>query len=416
MLSAVVVGEDCIRRAAVFLRSAVNAFDIKARFLKIPMEQRPNGEVFFQEAACAETPQLRTLLAAVLMCSAYYTGVDRPADFCEQRVRGLRREVEKLSLHGLDTIAFLLDVRADMLEMVEEAGLPLEEKDFDFLFNCKVGKNWVKNVINQLSVSDMLSAEVYVRAHSAERRNYESMYRAILDKLCNPEYIRENFSTSGQTEEGRSLRTRYAEFFEALPEEQRPEEIAEFLGMLNHESDVDDRFARYRYDFAAECCRTMQERDRRQVSDDGQVHPYEQTPAKVRQQFVERTIETFGTVTARRRPGPKSFSPIGLWGFFLGMLAMAAMLVPAAVIPAVLGTFDWLHICEKFLEYFLPAFAAIPLGVFAFDVIAYFCFKEGNRVRRANVAALMCGVLPAFFFSVGYILCYFVMPQLPFVG
>ena len=77
---------------------------------------------------------------------------------------------------------------------------------------------------------------------------------------------------------------------------------------------------------------------------------------------MERTIETFGTVTARRRSGPKSFSPIGLWAFFLGMLALAAMFVPAVVIPAVLGTFDWPHICEKFLEYFLPAFAAIPLA------------------------------------------------------
>lgn len=416
VLSAVAAGEDGIRRAAVFLRSAVDAFDIRSCFRIIPMEQRPKGEDFFREAARADTPQMRALLAAVLMCSAYYTGDDRPADFCEQRVRGLRLEAEKLSLHGLDTIAFLLTVRADILEMAEEADLPIDEKDFDFLFNCKAGENWVRNVINQLPVSDMLTAEAYVRSHSAERRNYESMYRAILAKLCKPEYIRKNIGTSGQTEKGRDLRARYTEFFETLPEDERPEEIAEFLVTLNHESDVDDRFARYRYDFAAECCRTMQESDRRQVCDDGRALPYEQSQAKARQQFVERTIETFGTVAARRRRGPRPFSPIGLWAFFLGMLALAAMFVPAAVIPAVLGTFDWPHICEKFLEYFLPAFAAIPLAVFALDVIAYFCFKEGNRVLRANVAALLCGVLPALLFSVGYIVCYFVMPQLPFAG
>ena len=100
----------------------------------------------------------------------------------------------------------------------------------------------------------------------------------------------------------------------------------------------------------------------------------------------------------------------------MGVLALAAMLLPAAVIPISLGAFDWQHISGKFFNYFLPAFAAIPVAVFALDVAVFLCLKEGNRVLRANLITLLCGVLPAFLFSVGYIVCYFVLPLLPMAG
>lgn len=418
VVSIVADGADGVRRAMPFLRSAVHAFDIRNCF-RIPMDQISKGEQFFVEAARAEAPEMRALLVAVLMFSAYFTGPDRPLEYCELRLRGFRLAVNTLSLHGLDTIAFILAVRSRILEIAEESAesdFPFDERDFDFIFNSKSGAGWVNNILSKISATDLLRAEMMVRMHSANRRNYESMQNAVQAKLLDAEFVRRQIGGIAYRQSGRELREKYIEFFESLPESQRRSDIAEYLGMLGHETSVDENFARYRFDFAAECYRTMQESDRVRVVDSGSASSYDGLEARARLDFVERTINVFGTVVKRRKKGNRSFSLIGIWGFFFGVLALAALLLPAIVIPISLGTFDWQHIASKILDYFLPAFVAIPLAVFVLDIAAFLCLKEGNRVLRANLITLLCGVLPVLLFSAGHIVCYYVLPLLPFVG
>ncbi len=392
-----------------FTKTIIQFFDISGCHQRIPMNQRFEGEEFFREIQKNCNIEMQKILSAILMASAYFSGV--PVECCEIRIKGLKKLLQQSSMTKLSQLEFILGVRNRLLEIADEIYELGIEEDFDFIFNCEAGKLWMRELLGDLSLSDTLKADYFVRSHSAERRFYESMQEAVREKLLDINYVRRNIK-SGTTE-----RDKYIEFFRTLSREQREEynEIDEYLNELDHEAEINEEFANYRYDFAMECYATFQESDKKKVKKDSSVLSYKETPANERLDIVEKTINTFGTVTRIKRKPKKFFSSIGIWAFFLGLLSLAILTVPAIVIPASLGTFDWTHVYGKFLSYFIPEFFSIPLLIYFFDYAMYLCLKKGNRIKRANIITIIFGVLPVVLFICSYILFYFVRLPLPFV-
>ncbi len=391
------------------INTAVRFFDIGNCHQRIPMAQRFNGEDFFSNASLGDKFDMQVLMCAVLMASAYFSGI--PVECCEIRVRGLKNFLQESHMPPLKQLELILGVRGRILEICDEIPELNIDEDFDFLFNCETGKLWMKELIDALPVKETLEADSYVRSHSAERRFYESMEAFIAERLLNLDFVKK-YIRSGTAE-----RDNYMMFFNSLSREQRDEnsEINDFLNELGHEIGINEEFAKYRFDFALECYSTLQESDKKKVKPDLEVRSYKETAANERLGIVEKTINTFGTVAKTKRKQKRFFSSIGIWAFFLGILSFIFLSVPAIVIPASLGTFGIQTILDKFLFYFKPEFIAIPLVIYFFDYIVYLCLKEGNRIKRANIITLFCGILPVILFVVAYVTFYFVRLPLPFI-
>lgn len=391
------------------INTAASFFDISNCHQRIPMEQRFNGEDFFIKISDFSRQDVQILLCAILMASAYYADV--PVECCEIRIKGMRRFLQGTQMPSLNQLEIILGVRSRILEIADEIQELNIDEDFDFIFNCEAGRSWMRELLNSLSVQDTLQADFFVRSHSAERRFYESMQTFLRERLLNANFII-RYIRSGVTE-----RNRYTEFFNALPREVREEnsEIADIIKDIDNEREINEEFANYRYNFAMECYSTLQEVDKKKVKKDMSVLSYKDTPDNERLEIVEKTINTFGTVTKIKRKKMRFFSSIGIWAFFLGLLSLVILSVPAIVIPASLGTFDLSHIYSRLLFYFLPEFVAIPFGIYLFDYLMYLCLRQGNRVKRANIITVICGILPVILFVVAYITFYFIRLPLPFM-
>lgn len=172
-----------------------------------------------------------------------------PDDHCELRLRGFKKILPKISSSHINQFEFILAVRNIILEIADMIPELNIENQFDFLFNIKFGEFWVSEFIHSLNLEEALEANKLVISRSTQQVYYESMSTAIRTRLLDINYVKKHIKS------GSNVTNQYKEFFNALPESEKAAaaEIGELIGELAHESDINDEFAKYRYDFAHEC-------------------------------------------------------------------------------------------------------------------------------------------------------------------
>lgn len=130
--------------------------------------------------------------------------------------------------------------------------------------------------------------------------------------------------------------------------------------------------------------------------------------------IVESTIQVFGTIKKHKRKGRLPYCGIFIWAFAFSLISMLILSLPSIIVPAGLGTLDATHILEKFIYFFKPYLFALPVYVFLLELIGYFGFKHGKRLKRANIITILCGILPIVMFTISCILFYYIRIDLPF--
>ena len=395
--------KDLIKIVIVF-------FDIGECFRIIPTSQITSGEAFFDCIPKLESERLRQVMTAILLSSAYTENI--PEDHCETRLRGLKKALTNISKKPIEQFEFILSVRnaiLDISDLIPELNI---ENQLDFLFNIKYGEMFVAEFISGLSIEDALDADGLVKSRTSQRLYYESMATAIRTKLFDINFVKKNVKPGNQ------ITIRYTEFFETLPNDKRDEavEVESYLFELKHETEINEEFAKYRYDFACECYNTLSDENKKQVQgNEGQVMKYEETPAMSEKlRIVESTIRVFGTIKEHKPTGVLPYRGVFLWAFAFSILSILILSLPAIIFPASLGTLDFEHIFDKFIYYFNPFLLVIPIYVFLVELIGYFGFKRGNRLKRANIATILCGIIPVVIFTLSCIFFYYIRIDLPF--
>ncbi|MGN0813403.1 MAG: hypothetical protein ACI4MQ_07845 [Candidatus Coproplasma sp.] len=391
------------------IRIAADFFGIDNCFRIIPQSQTTKGEAFFDSILKLSSYELRQLMAAVLLASAYKK--DTPDVHCEIRLRGLFKILPAIDANQLNQFDFILIVRNKLLELSELIPELDIKNRFNFLFNVKYGKTFITEFLRKLSIDETLTADTLIKSRTINTLYYEDMANAINEKLLDVDYVKKNIKS------GDNVFRQYLEYFGSLTAEKArgAAEIDAYLSSLIHEAEVNEEFARYRYEFAIECYNTLSEENKKQV-DDNPIKPYEEaTDMSEKLRVVESTIKVFGTIKKRKVSGKRPFSGIFLIAFGFSILSMLILFLPALILPASLGTFDAAHILEKFVYYFKPYMLALPVYVFLLELVSYFAFSHGNRVKRANIITVLCGILPILIFVVFYIVFYFIRIDLPFI-
>ncbi len=390
------------------VKTVVEFFDIGDCFRIIPPGQMTSGEAFFNCIPQYERTELRQLMTAILLSSAYKKLV--PEDHCEIRLRGFKKILPNIDEKHINQFEFILGVRNKILEISELIPELDIENQFDFLFNIKFGEFFVSEFIQRLSVEEALDAEKLVKSRTSQRLFYESMSTAIRAKLLDIKFVKKHIKSGAVASE------RYIEFFRTLPQDKKSEaaEIDSYLSELNHEFDINEEFGHYRYGFAQECYNTLSADNQNEIKQSISQRKAKDTSLDERLLFVEEIIRVFGTIKGHKRKGRLSYCGIFLWAFGFSLLSMLILSLPAIIFPASLGTCDSAHILEKFIYYFKPYLLALPVYVFLLELVIYFCFKQGNRLKRANIITILCGILPIVIFTLSCVFFYYIRIDLPF--
>lgn len=387
------------------VRILIESFDFARIRQIVPANQLTGGEELFDLVWRQNDAELVRVAAAILMSSAYSSDVI--AECCTVRIRGFRRMMENSGLSPFEQLKFITDVRNIVLEIGNEIPeLDIANTQFDFLFNVEYGKQWVNGLVLSLSMEATIKAEDFVRNQSDSMGFYESLSLAINDKLLDEEYIKNNVKSDSP------FLPKYLEYYNRLSPDLRcaSAEIQAYLNELNRESGINDALIQYRCNFAFDCYRTLSLENRQKVMPNtGGIASFSQLNQTDRKKAVEDTIKVFdgGAKTKKRnRTTRKSFV---LWALGLSVLSSVLLVCPAIIQAMALGSLDITLAIEYILNYFKPGYILIPLYVFLLNVISYFVFRKGNRILRANIITLLCGILPVCMFALGYLIVYFML-------
>ena len=387
----------------IFTEKLIQFFAINDCYNLIPIEQRSNGENVFLSLDIFDE-ETKGAVCAILMASAYRSNMD--ARLCGIRNNGLKKLLKSLNLSASDQIKYIMNIRKYITVLARRIPELYIDSDFDFIFNCDDGRFWMQEIIDSLQISELL--ELY---NMNDYDNYESLQQAIYTRLLDEKYIRSHFNVRSDIHQ----RAEYERFFKHLPRDAQEENrgIATFLHELGFESGINEKFALYRYNFAVDCFKTLHNSDKKKILKNIEILPsYESLDESKRLEIVEKTTRVFGTISKGGKKSKRFFSTIGIWSFFLALLSLIILVIPAIVMPASLGNLDVQHIIDKIFYYFRPEFLAVPCVVYLFNCIVYGFLKEGNRVKRANTITVICCIVPALLFVASYILFYFV--HIPF--
>lgn len=379
------------------VQELIEFFDISNIYKKIPTDQLTNGEEFFLDAWNTDNSKLQQLSTAILMASVYSS--DTAEELRTVRIRGFKRMLSASGLSALKQLDFIIMVRNIVWEIADDISeLKIPDSRFDFLFNDNFGEFWCNELVNSLSVDSAIEAYKLVGS-------YEKLSIAIRNKLFNLDFVKSNVKS------GDPVFAKYDEFFKTLSQDQDIQnrvEIKEYLEYLNFESKVSDDFAKYRSDFAFECFKTLSPVNKRKVMKAGISEiPFSEMQKQEKIKAVENTIIVFGSVTKVKTHNRIQMKPFVIWAFGLSVLSSILLILPAIIQVIALGTVDLTLFIERIIGYVVPWAVFIPLCVFALNIASYLLLKEENRVKRANIITLLCGVLPVFMFGLGYLMFYF---------
>ncbi len=386
-----------IRTLKNFLFVAVESFDIKRFIGKVPVEQVTQGELFFECVLRENDSKLRTLFSAILMASVYKTNAY--AGNLEIRIRGFKKLTEHLC-SSIDKISFLVSVKLKLEEIADQI-LELNLEPRDFVFNHNYGEKWIQGVIDDASIMELL--KIYEIVHLQTQDRYESLQNCIVNKLLDLSYVRTNVIS------GQKVYELYQQFYnQILPRNVREQhlDIADYLDGLKYEQDINDAFAKYRYDFAYECYKTLSNNNQKKIAINVgvDVSTYSAMPKEKRVNVVEHTIDEFGTQDQTPKGKGKKRKPFALWAFGFGVLSGILLILPAIIQALVLNQNDITQIVGSLN----PIYAITPLYVFLLHICSYGCLKSRDTLKRANIITILCGILPVLVFVIAQIVFYYI--------
>lgn len=365
-------------------------------------------EEYFDHILKYDDDNLCRLMTAALVASAYKQSTSEA--YCELRLRGFGKVLRGVSNDHLKQLDFILAVRDIIIGISGDPELKIDRR-FNFLFNNNYGKSLAMGFVRELNMGESLSADMMLRSNVNESR-YESMAKAVRDNLLNVNYVKQYIQS------GAELTPRYCEFYASLSERERisTPEIEKLIVEVFQETKTNDRLAEYRYNFAYNCYETLSKENKRRIQNgENPVRRFnEVNSADEKLRVVESTIQVFGTNKRIKKKGVLSYNGIILWAFAFSLLSFVILCLPSVVLPAVLGTFSFAAVSERFLSYFNLYVVALPVYVFLLELVAYMALKKGNRVKRANTITFLCGMLPILIFVLSCLLFYFVRIELPF--
>lgn len=394
-------GED-IRRNGAFIKPMMLFFSVYRVFRGIPMDATRVGEAYYKSISEDFSKYLKQLLCAILLSSVYLENMDIEG-LSNMRIIGFKSYLNGLQLSYLEKLEFIFGVRNHISDMVDGIENSTLDSNFNFIYNCSKGRQWMSEFIAGFTVSELIRADAFVGMQSSSGRAYDSLQSNIRDKLFNLNFIRKyiNFNSVEKSE--------YIDFFDALPYniKKAHRDIIDFLSELDIESRVNNDFAAYRYGFACDCYKTMRKSDKKRINKNQALDSYDRTPEQQRVEIVEKIIAIFGTIGKIKRKRIKRFSVIGIWAFFFAAVSFLILCIPAVIIPASIGAFDMAHIVERFKSYFVPAFVLIPIVIYSFDILSYGLLEKGNKLLRANKATIICGLIPVSVLVAAYLILYY---------
>ena len=403
-------GND-IRAIPDLIQTAIDLFDIEKTNDMQPCGKSTLGEKFFERIAEHDNAELRPLLAAVLLASAYKQSTLE--ELCDVRLAGLPKLLARLDGGHLAQVDFILTVRYFILEIADLTPQFGIDNQLDFLFSTRFGRSIAVKAINASTIAELLQADRLVFVRAQQRLIYESMSTAIRNRLLDEKFIKANVVSGTETAQ------QYISFFNSLPDNKKADavEISYYIDSMLRMTDITKRLAEYRYKFTQDCYNTFSPANQKLITEKVDKLKKSDHSKSEELHFVEQTIGVFGENERVVRKGVMTYCGVFLWAFVLSLVSFLILSIPAIIIPASLGSFDWATILTKFTYYFKSYMFAVPVYVFLLQVVCYFAFSQGKRhkrLHRATVITALCGLLPTLVFVLAYLVFYYVRFYLPF--
>ncbi len=362
----------------------------------------------------------RTLIASFLILSVYsLTGHEK---------------IKLMSIRETEIIDYL-DVRhtpyekiANLIDIFNYAYIITENQKYsnyrieliNGFFLDSTGKPWIGNILKALSPSELLKI---INDVLGNRINYVGL-RSLIEKiLLNENYVKTQIPL------GSEIWEKYIKFFRPHADSGN-NSIKEYLNKKNDEQEISDWLANDRVKFAEECYSTLSPANKDKIknglksievsqSNDQGVMPRKAKeydfdeltiPHSKRITVVESIIDTFGMVKKNNIKRKKDLSPIGIWSFILAIISLVILCIPSIVLPLGLGNVTFRIFIDKFTNYFLPWFVAIPICVYLVTMLLYALSREADKqikLQKTIKTSILCCLLPVFCFALAYIICYF---------
>ena len=314
--------------------------------------------------------------------------------------------LQKRKSSAYEDVTFINGVCEILIEMSEK--LPELNLDSDvgsrFIYNIPTGETWMNERVEKLSVAATLKLEEDINGSDYR---FVKLLDSLRSKLLDLNYVQENIK-SGQD----ALIEEYLAFFCQLPanELRMAVSIKRYLDQLSNEKKVSAEFIKFRTDFMYDYYDTLSEGEQKKIT--GNRAPEEVfygEDVTARAGTVDETVKTFHKPEKNSGKALKKANGIIIWAVAFGLISALLLLVPPLIISLSVGGF-----AERFLNFFEPWYALIPVCTFTVCIVSYLLCKKGDRIAvAAKLTALLC-VLPVAFYILSYLLFYYVRVSLIF--
>lgn len=367
------------------------------------LKQKANGEQIFECAEIFEKEEDRNLIYSILMMSAYRKDID--ASKKAVRITGLMSTISKMGLSPNKTIEKITIIREEIADLSGYLGFELGNiSDFmmdDYLLHSS---DWITREIEKIPLSELVES---VGKLGGGNSPYEGMIKKIYERLANFEFFKEHMVNITAKDKIHQVEVVYEKIWS--DEKNRNEELSKiknFFENLREEDKSSDKFKKFRSDFVKNWAETFSEKDKKEFLDKKGIAIFDESEnaegkAKIIE-YIDNEYSKFGRI---KQPKKKlQFVPFKTLLFVI--IASVIMMIPPIVQSIFLEGIAFESIMGYVASYFEVLYVLVPVLVAVIHLLTY-KLTTRNNLKRANKAAIACGVLPVVLYVASFLTFWF---------
>jgi len=392
------------------LAKAIKFCDINIMHTEVARDSRQNGngEDVFNYASIFENEDDANLIYAILMISAYRKDVDGAKKAL--RLKGLMNSITKQQGKAKDIIKRIISIRETMAkaETGDDKSLDVSHNLGSFMLDdsssLSHAEDWINGTINELSIVDL----VEIDSKLGEEPPYIGMIEKVTKRLENEKFFKSQMTTVNDENIVNQIEAIYGKRWAV--ESNRTDELKKIVSFLDNrrqERLSNEEFKKFRVDFVSDWVKTFSQDDKKTYLDgkDFATAVKEEKSPKDTTRIVEYIDNGYSRIE-RITQKKKKVKLVPLRTLLFAVIAAVIMVIPPVVQSLILKGASLEPMLEALKSYFEMIYIVVPVGVALIHLLVYNVASKEN-LKRANRAAVVCGILPVTFFAISFLAFWF---------